>query len=365
MARIITITSGKGGVGKTSISLNLALCLAAKKKKVCLFDADLGLANVGILTGIHPEADVSDVFYGNLPLSDIIIRNYQGIDIIPGSSGVEKLADLKPSQAQRLIASFLELDEYDFFIFDTSAGISAQVLAFCMASHEILLVITPEPTSLTDAYALVKVLSRNRYTSPVSVVVNQVKQASQAQKSYSKLNHTVNRFLSIKLNPLGVVAADTHVTSAVVSQIPFTLLFPDSRASKSIQALTRRLLDRDRDTADLPLELFWDKCLSFLNPQKHLLPRQSLPADEQASNRPEPEVNPASHVRTKDLTQKDLHAMLTAIENKVVTLLQELKEVKSLIVTPPPQKEPETVSNPRRQPLEIKLDFESWLARRS
>ena len=198
MARIITITSGKGGVGKTSISLNLSLALASQGFKVCLFDADLGLANVNILTGIYPKKDLESVIAGQVSLTDIIIKDYQGIDIIPGSSGVEKIADLTRTQTDTLISAFLDLEDYDYFIFDTSAGISSQVLSFCMASHEIILVVTCESTSLTDAYSMLKVLSKYQYDRPVKVVINQVISAKAAQKVYVQLKETVKRFLPIK-----------------------------------------------------------------------------------------------------------------------------------------------------------------------
>jgi len=145
MAKVITIASGKGGVGKTSISLNLSLALAAAGHRVCLFDADLGLANVNILTGLFPEYGLADVLSGEYSLRDIMIKNFQGIDIIPGSSGVEKIADLTQEESRRLINSFLKLPSYDFFILDTSAGISSQVLSFCRASHEMILVPMPIP----------------------------------------------------------------------------------------------------------------------------------------------------------------------------------------------------------------------------
>ena len=131
MARIITITSGKGGVGKTCLSLNLSLSLASQGFKVCLLDADLGMANVNILTGIYPDKDLGNVISGQFTLDEIIIKNYQGIDIIPGSSGIEQMTELSPTRTGTLISAFLELEDYDYFIFDTSAGISPQVVSFC------------------------------------------------------------------------------------------------------------------------------------------------------------------------------------------------------------------------------------------
>ena len=194
MARVITIASGKGGVGKTSISLNLSLSLAGAGHRVCLFDADLGLANVNILTGLYPETGLADVIDGRRTLSDILIRDYNGIDIIPGSSGVERLADLSRNQAAELVRAFLELGDYDYFILDTSAGISAQVLSFCRASQEMVLVATPEPTSLTDAYSLLKVLSRQAPMPRVKVVINQVRAAEAARQAYAKLKKNRSPF---------------------------------------------------------------------------------------------------------------------------------------------------------------------------
>jgi flagellar biosynthesis protein FlhG len=151
MSRIITVTSGKGGVGKTNISVNMALYLASQKYRVCLFDADMGLANIDILLGLYPEYTLEDVLTREKRLQDVIIRDYSGIDIIPGSSGVRKMADPEPGEIDFLMDALSELQDYDFFFFDTSAGISKNVISFCMASPEIILVVTPEPTSWTDA----------------------------------------------------------------------------------------------------------------------------------------------------------------------------------------------------------------------
>lgn len=265
MARIITVTSGKGGVGKTSISLNLSLALAAQGFKICLFDADLGLANVNILTGIYPEKDLESVIFGQEKLNDIIIKDYAGIDIIPGSNGVEKIADMNTDQTDALIQSFLELEDYDFFIFDTSAGISAQVLSFCMASHEIILVATGEPTSLTDAYSMLKVLAKYKYENPVKVVINQVKSGKTAQTAYKRIKQTTERFLKIRVEPLGIMAADKNVKAAVISQTPFFKLFPGTLATKCIQTMADRLINQRPQDADIPLELFWDKAIRFLS----------------------------------------------------------------------------------------------------
>lgn len=352
MARIITITSGKGGVGKTSISLNVSLAMASQGFKVCLFDADLGLANVNILTGIYPEKDLESVIAGQAALTDIIIKAYQGIDIIPGSSGVEKIADLTRTQTNTLISAFLDLEDYDYFIFDTSAGISAQVLSFCMASHEIILVATCEPTSLTDAYSLLKALSKYQYDRPVKVVINQVRSGKAAQKAYVQLKETVKRFLPIKVQPLGIVASDKNVRAAVISQTPFFMLFPDTIASKCIHAIAKKLIATPGRPGEMPLELFWDQCLSFL--EKHHPPQK----------KPVPQKAAAKDNNEKENKEKDpeIAKVLSRIEDKLSTLIKDVGDIKQFLEIHTPISER---GNQKKallpKPKEITLDFESWL----
>lgn len=366
MARIITITSGKGGVGKTGISLNLSLSLASKGYKVCLFDADLGLANVNILTGIYPKKDLVCVIEGEQTLDDIMIKNYQGIDIIPGSSGVERLADLSGEQGQRLIKAFLALKDYDYFIFDTSAGISSQVLSFCMASHEIILVATCEPTSITDAYSMLKVLSLKGYSNPVKVIINQVKKGKAAKKAYAQLKETVNRFLKIKLSPLGIVGWDRNVRVSVISQTPFFMLFPETLASKCIRTLTQKLVSKKDAMDDIPLELFWDNCLKYFKKHKT--------ADNTQIETPQPEPTKPPTVQTPEPVKRsaptindtpaETQAALARIEITLAELTDQVAQIKQMLA--PSSSSTEQVSKiPEKQEIptakEIRLDFESWL----
>lgn len=303
MARVITIASGKGGVGKTSLSLNLALSFAARGKTVCLFDADLGLANVSIMTGIYPERNLEAVIMENCPIHDIMIRDFHGIDIIPGSSGVERIADLTPRQTARLITTFLELDVYDEVIFDTSAGISAQVLSFCMASHEMILVATTEPTSLTDAYALLKVLSRQQYKNPVRVVVNKVKSVKPAQQAYAKLKSTVDQFLKVQLVPLGIMPLDPNMRKAIIAQTPVVKKYPSTPVSKCIRHMAGKLSHNAQESKSLTS--FWTDCLSFLKGYRtETAPRQVLPPDA-----------------------------LTRIEEQIAALTREIATLKDLLVS--------------------------------
>ena len=371
MAKVLTIASGKGGVGKTSISLNLSLALARAGYRVCLFDADLGLANVNILTGLYPDYGLADVIDGDKNLAEIMIRDFNGIDIIPGSSGVERLADMSNQEAGELIAGFLDLPDYDYFIIDTSAGISAQVLAFCRACHEMILVATPEPTSLTDAYSLIKVLSRQGRLPRIRVVINQVRTHDAAKRAYAKLKKTVHKFLGIAIAPLGILARDPNVPIAVVSQIPFLMIFPDSKASRCIRAIALKLV---KDPGgDMPVEAFWDQCLALLAKARPEPEPEAVPA-------PEPES--ASQVRDAERIlvqegQKALEGRLDAIEETMGRLLKEMAEVKTLLLrksavpeskpaapAPKPAR-PEPVRQDPENPLDlpvspVTLDFEDW-----
>ena len=398
MAKVITITSGKGGVGKTSISLNLSLALASAGFKVCLFDADLGLANVNILTGLYPEHGLEQVISGEFGLNEIMIRNFHGVDIIPGSSGVEKMADLTLKESDVLIKAFLKLKAYDYFIFDTSAGISSQVLSFCMASHEMILVVTPEPTSLTDAYSLLKVLAENRQLPAVKVVVNQVKTRTSAVKTWSKLKETVQRFLSVKIAPLGIVAHDRNVPAAIISQVPFFILSPEGLASRCIKSIAQKLALGPDDRADIPMELFWHQCFQFFNSRKKA---------ESGHRRPLPEegLRKDGEAATRDYSPElaELKEGMARIEAKVAHLQDETSGIKDLIgqvaeltkilkerSLPGPAKKTDPQTTVRQEPApegglrkepsaygapgnerslpkpgKIYLDFEAWMRKRS
>ena len=266
MARMICITSGKGGVGKTNISVNLALFLSRLGYRACLFDADLGLANVNILLGIYPEHTIEDVISGEKQFEDILVRNCQGIDIVPGSSGVEKLANVPNEQLEKLIDAFTTLNEYDFVFFDTSAGISKNVISFCMASPEVLLVVTPEPTSLTDGYALLKILSLNGFKGSVSVIVNQISNLEKSQLVFNKLRDVVQKYLPIKIFPAGTILKDPQVRDAVNKQKPFISAWPDANASKCIKNIARYLTQQQLwDRTNEPAETFWARWLDLMN----------------------------------------------------------------------------------------------------
>ena len=261
--RVLAVASGKGGVGKTNISVNLGLALAKEGYRPCIFDADLGLANINILLGIEPDYSLEDVISGERDLNEIIVRDYHGVDIIPGSSGIEKVANLEKEAIDKLTSSLSTLDSYDFLIFDTSAGISKHIIAFCMAASELLLVITPEPTSMTDAYALLKVLYLNNYEGEVKIIVNQCKDKNQAKEEYSKFYSAVKKFLNKKVSPAGILVSDSKVGESVKQQEPFFLKYPESNASKCMRFIVENLvLKEPAEEVRQDMSSFWKNCFN-------------------------------------------------------------------------------------------------------
>jgi flagellar biosynthesis protein FlhG len=265
MARIIGISSGKGGVGKTSISVNLALQLSRLCQRVCLFDADLGLANVNILLGLQPCHTLADVLEGQVALRDIVIQGKDGIDIIPGSSGIERMADLEPDQMQDLVSSFASLDDYDCVLLDTSSGINRNVLCFSLSAPELLLVVNTEPTSLTDAYALLKILYHNEYGGSVGVVVNQCKSPAAGEQTYDKFRKAVRLYLERDIPLLGVIPQDAGMPASVTAQQALVVREPDSRAARGLHQLAEALLASAMpETRITGMEDYWATYLKCL-----------------------------------------------------------------------------------------------------
>jgi flagellar biosynthesis protein FlhG len=241
-ARVIAVSSGKGGVGKTSLVVNLAITLAAMGQRVVIFDADLGLANAEVLMGITPPNTLFDCLYGDKDIEDIIIPGPCGVKLVSGGSGFLELANLDSARRQMIIESLSYFDrEADFLIVDTGAGISKNVLGFVAAANEVIVVVTPEPTSLTDAYSLIKVLAMFKVHSEVMLVVNRAADEREAVRTAQKVEKVVGQFLQIRVNSIGWMVEDRMVSRAVKDQEPFSMFFPHSPVSQSISRMANYL----------------------------------------------------------------------------------------------------------------------------
>lgn len=239
ISRVITVTSGKGGVGKSSISVNLAIALSRLGKRVVILDADFGLANVEVMLGIRPQYNLADLMFRGKNLKDIITDGPENIGFISGGSGIQELTSLTKDQIVYLIQKLVELDERaDIIIIDTGAGIADSVLEFVAASSEVLLVATPEPTSITDAYALLKTLNRKTDFSledtVIKMVANRIDTYEEGKELYDKLSIVVGKFLNIKMEYLGSIPQDSNVSKAVMRQKPAITLYPNTHFSKTI-----------------------------------------------------------------------------------------------------------------------------------
>lgn len=250
-AKIITVTSGKGGVGKSNVSINIAIELSRLHKKVIILDADFGLANVEIMLGIRPKYSLADLMFRGKSLTEIITEGPENIGFISGGSGIEELANMNSFQVQYLSNKLYELDELaDYIIIDTGAGISDALIHFIKSSDQTLLVATPEPTSITDAYAVLKIL--NRATAEceckpiVHMISNRVTTYEEGKQLYEKLNVVVKKFLQVILEYQGAVLQDTNIMRAVMEQKPISIAYPKSPAAQSFVELAHMIVEGER-----------------------------------------------------------------------------------------------------------------------
>lgn len=246
-SRVITVTSGKGGVGKTNFALNLAIFLAKQNKKVVIIDADFGLANIEVLLGIVPKNHFGDVLLGNKNIDEVLTPGPMGIQFVSGGSGLVELANISDQQMLYLIENFAYLDSIsDIILIDTGAGISKSVINFIKSSNETIIVTTPEPTSVTDAYAIIKTVKEEKtYIPQFKIVVNRVEDSKEGVEIFDKLNKVSERFLGINLSHLGTIPYDKQLIKAVKKQEPVFICFPNSDSSRSIEVIGAKLLNLD------------------------------------------------------------------------------------------------------------------------
>jgi flagellar biosynthesis protein FlhG len=241
--RFITITSGKGGVGKTNISVNMALAYARLGKKVVVMDADLGLANVNVALGIVPKFNLYHVIRKQKTMREILLETDYGIAIVAGASGFSQIANLSDDERQNFINEMDTLSNADIVIIDTSAGVSRSVLDFIAAADDAVIITTPEPTAITDAYGIIKIIATEyeNLNMGLKLVVNRVKSAADAKKVADRMTSIAGQFLNLKVDYLGFIYDDAVVSQAVLKQKPFMVIDPKCRASLCVQHIVERM----------------------------------------------------------------------------------------------------------------------------
>lgn len=266
-ARVITVSSGKGGVGKSSFSTNLAIYLSSLGKRVLIIDADFGLANIEVLLGVRPKYNFYHMLKGEKNISEIIVNTDYGIKLISGGNGLKELSSVNNSEVKYFIEQFEYIDKIaDIIIVDTGAGISSNVTNFLMASDENIIVTTPEPTSFTDAYTLIKIMKeQNKVIDKINVVINKADDKYEAERIFTKLSHVCQKFLGISIQNLGYIQSDLALIKAIKQQKPAIISFPESDFSIAIKSIGDRLLNQDNQVQNDGIKSFMKRLMGIFN----------------------------------------------------------------------------------------------------
>ncbi|MEN6348068.1 MAG: MinD/ParA family protein [Syntrophomonas sp.] len=248
-SRVVVISSGKGGVGKSTLALNIAINLCTRGKKVILMDADLGLANLDVMLGLVAKYNLYHMIQERKTLKDITVSGPEGLKIIPGGSGISELANLNDDQLRRILVELRRLDgEYDYMIIDTGAGISKNVVAFLLAADDVIVITTPEPTSITDAYSIVKSVTKDSFPGNLYLVVNRVTDNSEGIMVAEKFKLVCEKFLSCEIKPLGHIVNEPLIGEGIRRQQAFVQIFPKSLAAKNIDMICNDLIEANNKT---------------------------------------------------------------------------------------------------------------------
>lgn len=263
-AKVISVSSGKGGVGKTNFAINFAICLKKQGYDVAIIDADIGLGNVEILSGVNVKNVLSDIMFSDKTIIDIMAEGPQGIKIISGGSGLQELILLNDGNLSKLIKEIDDLQAImDYIIIDTGAGISPAVIDFVMASDEVIVVSTEDPTSIMDSYVLIKSITTSGFKGKINIIANLVANKKSGQEVYNKLNRASNNFLRVQTNYFGYMERDELVNNAVKNQIPFIVLHPNNMISRKMLKMTLKFLNKESQFKSKDSLSFAEKILNI------------------------------------------------------------------------------------------------------
>ena len=270
--RVIAVTSGKGGVGKSNVTVNLAVSLAQAGNRVMVMDADMGLANIDVLLGLSPRLNLSHVIHGEASLEETIVDGPAGIKIVPASSGIAAMADLTPAQNAGVIRSFSELTQpVDVLLIDTAAGISDSVVSYTRAAREVIVVVCDEPASITDAYAMIKVMNRDYGVERFHVLANQARDLKQGRELYNKLARVAEKFLDVALDHLGSIPYDENLKKAVQKQQTVVEAYPRSPASTAFKQVAKQTRQWPQPSnVEGHLEFFIERLVNYSAQEHHL-----------------------------------------------------------------------------------------------
>jgi flagellar biosynthesis protein FlhG len=263
--RLITVTSGKGGVGKSNFVVNLSIALVNMGKRVLILDADVGMGNDDILMGFCPKYNLYDIIFNNKEIEEVIITAPCGVKLLPAGTGINKLDELTEQQRDYFVSKLSKIQDVDFIIMDTGAGINRSVLGFIACCEELIIVTTPEPTALTDAYSLLKAVKHFRIKSSAQIVVNKSSDTSEGLATFNKFDYAVSKFLKSPLQYLGCISDDKKVITSVKNQEPFLIGFPNCNASKDVKNIASKLVGTVVEDKSLGIDGLFKKIFNIFS----------------------------------------------------------------------------------------------------
>jgi len=263
--RIITVTSGKGGVGKSNFVVNLSIELVNMGKRVLILDADVGMGNDDVLMGFSPRYNLYDIIFNNKEIDDVIITAPCGVKLLPAGTGINKLDELNEQQREHFVSKLSRIQDVDFIIMDTGAGINRTVLGFISCCEELIIVTTPEPTALTDAYSLMKAVKHFNIKSSAQIVINKSNDSKEGLATFNKFDYAVSRFLKSPVHYLGCITDDKKVMVSVKNQEPFVIGYPNCSASKDVRNIATKLLGTFVEDKGLSIDKFFKRIFNIFS----------------------------------------------------------------------------------------------------